>query len=237
MKIYESIKRLSLFEKVLWIFSILIIVLSFILGRTDDYLSLVASLIGVTALIFTAKGDVLGQFLIVVFSVFYGLIFFTFGYYGEMITYLGMTTPIAILSIISWIKNPFDDTGEVAINTLNRKESMTMFMYALIITFVFYYILKYFNTAFLIISTISITTSFLASYLTYQRSPFYAIAYAFNDIVLITLWILATLDNITYFPMAICFIMFLVNDIYGFYNWKQIKNKQESRKTEEQYEI
>lgn len=50
------------------------------------------------------------------------------------------------------------------------------------------------------------------------RSPYYALAYGLNDIVLIVLWIIASMQSVSYIPMAVCFVMFFFNDIYGFYN-------------------
>ena len=85
-----------------------------------------------------------------------------------------------------------------------------------------------FHTANLIPSTISVTTSFLAVYLTFRRSAFYAIGYAANDIVLIILWVLATISDISYLSVAICFVVFLVNDIYGFINWSRMQKRQEN---------
>ena len=99
---------------------------------------------------------------------------------------------------------------------------------SLIVTAIFYYILKYFGTNNLAISTLSITTSFLASALTLLRSPFYAVAYAANDVVLIALWIMASIEDIRFLPMILCFIIFLVNDLYGFINWNKMKNEQKS---------
>ena len=83
------------------------------------------------------------------------------------------------------------------------------------------------GTANLLTSTLSVTTSFLAVYLTYLRSPYYAIGYSANDIVLIVLWILATIDNPAYLPMVFCFVMFLANDIYGFINWRRMQRRQQ----------
>lgn len=76
------------------------------------------------------------------------------------------------------------------------------------------------------LSTVSVTTSFFAAYLTFRRSTFYALAYAANDLVLIFLWIIAALANSVYLPVAICFVMFFVNDIYGFINWNKISKRQ-----------
>ena len=90
----------------------------------------------------------------------------------------------------------------------------------------FYYILKAFNTANIFFSTVSIATSFIACYLTFVRSPYYALAYAANDIVLIILWSFAAIENMSYIPMIVCFILFLVNDFYGFVSWRNMYKRQ-----------
>lgn len=226
MKIKNSFKDLSKIELALWLFSTIIVIVSYLLSPSNDYLTLISSLIGVTALIFVAKGYVIGQILTVVFAVFYGIISFYFGYYGEMITYLGMTSPIAILTVISWIKHPYQNTSEVTVNQMTKLQVTVMFGLTVIVTSVFYLILKALGTANLFFSTVSIATSFIASYLTFMRSSYYAVGYMTNDIVLIILWVLATIDNIKYLPMIICFVMFFINDSYGFFNWQTMKKQQ-----------
>jgi nicotinamide mononucleotide transporter PnuC len=221
-------KNLSKFEWFLWSTSIFTIVISFTISGGFLPLTLSASIIGVTALIFLAKGDVWGQLLTVLFSLLYALISLKYRYFGEMITYLGMTAPIAILSVISWLKNPYSGTAEVRVHQLGSKEIFRMLALTSIVTIAFYYILELFSTANLIVSTVSIATSFLASYLTLHRSPAYALAFAANDIVLIILWVLATIEDVSYFPMIANFVMFLLNDIYGFFNWLKMKQRQKS---------
>ena len=110
-------------EILLWCVSVILILISFIIFDRESILTLIASLIGVTSLIFNAKGNPFGQFLMVVFSVLYGIISFTFSYYGEMITYLGMTAPMAVFALISWIRNPYNgNKAEVKVNRLKKKE-------------------------------------------------------------------------------------------------------------------
>lgn len=223
----KDIKGLNRFEKILWLISISAIIVSSILAGNSNYLTIVASLVGVTALIFVAKGNAIGQVLTVVFSILYAVISLEYRYYGEMITYLGMTAPIAVLSVVSWIRNPYDaEKREVRVAPLSTLKKWTIVLATLVITFIFYFILKACNTSNLIISTISIATSFMASALMFYRNPGYALAYAANDIVLITLWILASLENATYYSMVVCFIIFLCNDIYGYYNWKRMRVRQ-----------
>ncbi len=218
-------KSLTKFEWCLWISSIVTVTLSFMI-YSNDYLTLTASLIGVTALIFVAKGMVAGQVLTVIFAVFYGIISYFFAYYGEMITYLCMTSPIAILTVIQWLKHPFEKSDEVEVNRLTKRQIIIMLILGSIITVIFYFILKAFGNANLILSTISIFTSFLASYLTFMRSAYYGLGYAVNDLVLIFLWSFATMENISYMPMTVCFAMFFLNDSYGFINWQRMKKRQ-----------
>lgn len=226
-KLKLLINYFSKLELILWCSSVTFIILSFCIFDGENYLTLIASLVGVTSLIFNAKGNPFGQFLMIIFSLLYGIISFSFSYYGEMITYLGMTMPMAIFALISWVKNPYNgNKSEVKVNNIEKKEILFMWIITILITFIFYIILNVFNTANIELSTISVTTSFLAVYLTFRRSPYFAIAYAGNDIILIFLWFLASLENAKYFSVMICFIVFFINDLYGFISWKKMKKRQ-----------
>jgi len=217
----------SISDKLLWISSVTAIIVSFIMFDKTNYLTLLASLIGVTSLIFNAKGNPFGQLLMVIFSLLYGIISFSFAYYGEMLTYLGMTMPMALFALISWLKNPYNgNRAEVKVNTITKRETVFMFILSIIITILFYYVLLYFNTANIIPSTLSVTTSFIAVYLTFRRNPYFALAYAANDIVLIYLWIYASIYDARYISVVVCFLAFLFNDIYGYISWQKMKNRQ-----------
>lgn len=224
----ERLRYFSKSELILWCASVVLVVLSFCIFDRENYLTLAASLVGVTSLIFNAKGNPFGQFLMVIFSLIYGIISFTFAYYGEMITYLGMTMPMAVFALISWLRNPYNgNRAEVRVNTIGKLETLGMWAVTAVVTIVFYYVLEHFETANIIPSTLSVTTSFLAVYLTFRRSPYFALAYAANDIVLIVLWILASIFDIRYISVVVCFAAFLVNDIYGYISWQKMKSRQE----------
>ena len=214
-------------ELTLWGGSAGLILVSFFLFDRVNFMTLAASLIGTTSLIFNAKGNPMGQALMVVFSLLYGVISYTFSYFGEMITYLGMTGPMALFALISWLRNPYKGNhAEVAVNRIGKWESAGMYVLAAVVTLAFYFILDHFNTANMIPSTLSVTTSFIAVYLTFRRSPYFALAYAANDVVLIILWTLAAVEDISYLSVIICFVMFLVNDLYGFVSWKRMEKRQ-----------
>lgn len=217
----NPIKDLTIKEWILWLGSLLIVIISNLVSGDVDILTLVAACIGITSLIFAAKGNVWAQILMVVFSILYGIISWRFRYWGEMITYLGMTMPMAIWSTITWIKNPAENGKEVAIQKLNGRHIVGLLFFGTIATAVFYDILYVLKTPNIVFSTISVTTSFLAASLTMLRSSYYALGYASNDIVLIVLWVLASMENPAYIPVVVNFVIFFFNDMYGFVSWKK----------------
>ena len=214
-------------ELTLWGGSAGLILVSFFLFDRVNFMTLAASLIGTTSLIFNAKGNPIGQALMILFSLLYGVISYTFSYFGEMITYLGMTGPMALFALIAWLRNPYNgNRSEVAVNRLGYRELVLLHLLSAAVTWGFYFILDYFDTANMIPSTLSVTTSFVAVYLTFRRSPYFALAYAANDLVLIVLWVLAAKEDIRYLSVIICFVTFLVNDLYGFVSWKRMEKRQ-----------
>ena len=218
-------------ELTLWLSSLALIIISFFMFSNDGYLTLTSSLIGATALIFCAKGNPFGQILMIIFCVLYGIISLSARYYGELMTYVLMSLPMAVLSLITWFKNPFEGSkNQVKVNKIKPQEYLFLFFLAALITLIFYFILKYFNTANLIPSTLSVTTSFIAAYLTARRSPYYALAYGVNDIVLIILWGLASIYDVSYISVLTCFVVFLANDLYGFAAWLKMEKTQQKKK-------
>lgn len=109
---------------------------------------------------------------------------------------------------------------------IGKNETVLMWLGTGVVTVIFYYVLVCFHTANIIPSTISVTTSFVAVHLTFRRSPFFSLAYAANDVVLIVLWVLACGEDIRYVSVVICFVAFLVNDMYGFYSWNKMEKRQ-----------
>ncbi len=216
------------FEACLLSFSLIFILVSFLIfDRERNFLALAASLIGATALIFNAKGNPVGPALMIGFCALYGIISWSFAYYGEVITYVGMSCPMAIFSLVAWLRNPFrGKKSEVTVNRISPRELLALIGLAIAVTVIFYFVLKTLGTKNLWPSTFSVTTSFGAAYLSARRSPYFALVYALNDIVLMVLWVLACLTDISYLSVVICFAVFLVNDLYSFINWNRMEKRQ-----------
>ena len=227
------LKSWNLFEKLFLLISLLIIIICFFLGTDKNILSLVTSILGVITVIFGAKGLVWAPVVNLLYNIVYIILSYTQGFYGEVLIYIFMMTPINIAMIVSWLKNKSkEDENIVEVNKLNKKEYILLFGFTLIVAVGFYFILKALNTTALFISTISLIDSFIATYLLYRRCSNYALSYIVNDIILIVLWLYAIRNNgIAYLPMVLSFLVFLVNDIYGLISWKKKEKKQNEKES------
>lgn len=221
----KSFRDFTKLDIIIWTGSVTALIISFAASGGGDALTLIASLIGVTSLIFIAKGNVIGQFLMILFAVIYSIISFTFHYYGEMVTYMCMTAPSALITAIAWIKNPYSET-QVAVGEVRWRGWLALVSATAAITIIFYFILAELDTPNLFFSTISVTTSFLAAGLMFLRSQYYATGYMANDLILVILWILASLEDISYLPMVVNFAIFFINDLYGYISWSRMKKVQ-----------
>lgn len=221
----KSFRDFTKLDIIIWTGSVTALIISFAASGGGDALTLIASLIGVTSLIFIAKGNVIGQFLMILFAVIYSIISFTFHYYGEMVTYMCMTAPSALITAIAWIKNPYSET-QVAVGEVRWRGWLALVSATAAITIIFYFILAALDTPNLFFSTISVTTSFLAAGLMFLRSQYYATGYMANDLILVILWILASLEDISYLPMVVNFAIFFINDLYGYISWSRMKKVQ-----------
>ena len=223
----NPLRELNRKEWILWLASLFIVTASNMFAGGVDILTLAATWVGITSLLFAAKGNAWSQVLMIAFSIMYGVISYRFRYWGEMLTYVGMSLPMAVWSLITWIKNPSaDGKGDVAIQSLNRRQFAFLSALAIAVTAAFCFILRALDTPNIAFSTISVTTSFLAAALTMLRSSYYALAYAANDLVLIVLWALAARTNPAYIPVIINFAIFFMNDMYGFISWRRRENAQ-----------
>ncbi len=219
------------FEITLWVCSVAVISIFYVIFDSESHMNFIASLIGVTSLIFLAKGNPFGNVLMIVFSLLYTIISYSFSYYGEMITYMGMTAPMALFSLISWLKNPYGkNKSQVKVRELTFRIFWSGAALTIIVTVIFYFILSALNTANIVPSTVSVFTSFFAAFLTFMRTPYFPLAYALNDIVLIVMWFMAAQEDKAYISVIVCFCVFLVNDLYGFINWLRMRKIQSEGK-------
>ena len=173
-----------------------------------------------------AKGKYACYIIGIISTFFYAFVSYNNSYYGEVIIAMCCTLPLMIVGLVNWLKHQ-DNTNTVVIKEISKKELIIVLLSQAVMFIGYYYLLKIFNTNNLLVSTFSIVASIIATYLTARRSEYGFVGFIINDIIIITLWSIPVIGgNTNLIPVLLCPVLLLINDIYGVYNWKKIKNKQ-----------
>ena len=216
------------FEKVLLFGSIIIVGLVGILFKSD-LLTISCSIVGIITALLLAKGKNLGQVFGLLITILYSIVSFKNKYYGEVLIYSLLMLPMYIIGIITWINHKNEKTNSVEINSINKKEWVIVSIVFVGVFICIYYLLKAFNTNELVVSTISVLASLFAVYLQIRRSKYSFSFYMVNDVILMFLWgIPVVRGSFILFPMLLNPTINLINDTYGFYNWKKTEKIQKN---------
>ena len=98
----------------------------------------------------------------------------------------------------------------------------------------YYFLLRIFNTELLVIRSLSIVASSLAIYFDATRSELAYYCYIINYFIIFTLWLIPIIINgeTPLISVLIGPILLFIHDVYGVYNWRRLKKKQNKRKEE-----
>lgn len=188
----------------------------------SEILTLVTSLVGIFCAILQAKGKVLSQFVGIAEVILYSILSYQNHYYGEIIIYALIVFPMYLYGMFSWVTHKNEETDTVEPNQISKKEWLILTVVNAVGFVLLYYLLKYFNTSQLIISSLSMITSLMATYLIVRRNKYSFLFYVANDVILILLWGMPVIQgNLLLLPMLIDPVILLINDSYGLKNWNE----------------
>lgn len=219
----------NLFEKLYLIIGYIVAIISTIIFK-GSILNTIYTITFITYALLSSKGKVESYIVGFIGIFFYGIISYQQHYYGEIVICIGLSIPVMIYGVIDWYKNRDKELNVIIINDISKKEIILVLLSQVIMYFGYYYILKLFNTASLIVSSISIVTSTLALYFGARRSELAFYCYLANDAIIITLWLLPILSGQTpLISVLVGPLLLTINDAYGVYNWKRLKKEQHSQ--------
>ncbi len=199
----------------------------------SGWIVILSSVFGVLGVFFIAKGKIIGNFLAIIQSGLYCAMAYSNKLFGEFIVCLAVTIPLYIFTVVSWLRNNSKQDNVVKINkNIKKLEWLLIFAVASASAFGVYYLLRYFNTAHLLISTFSVMTCAIGGYLILRRSEFTFVFFIVNNLISICLWlfVIITNNNLAYIATIAQYGIFLILNSYGVYNWICIKRIQSMRK-------
>ena len=167
--ILNFLKRIKWYEYLfLAVCYAIIIVVGIIFQST--WLVVLCALFGTLSVFFIAKGLVIANVFGIVQVVLYSIISFMNAFYGEVVVSV-LNFAISLAALISWFKNRDGDKTTVKIaKSFGWKKWILLVGFSCVVFVAFFFILREFDTANLIISTLSVTGNFAAGFLIINRS-------------------------------------------------------------------
>ena len=195
---------------------------------------ILSSTFGVVGVLFLTKVNVVGIFVGIVQIIFYSIISYLNGFYGEMVNNLCVTLPLYIANLITWLKNLYSKNGQVKINSsISWKEVVAAICVVVILSVGMFFVLDYFNTTMVFVSTLSFTFNTLAIYFLARRSSLNFVFYIFSNIANFAMWgtLIITTHDLSMLITLINVVVYFLLNCYGLYNWFMTRKKQENEDT------
>jgi nicotinamide mononucleotide transporter len=230
-------KDWSLFEKVwLVVFSSIAFGAYFVTG--GSLISLFASWTGMITVVLVAKGRISNYYFGVINVLLYGFIAFQSQFYGEVMLNWGYYLPLQFIGYYIWTKNQNQDgVDEVNVARLsNRRRVMWVFLSgASILGYGLF--LKYLNGNLPFFDSASTTLSVIAQYLMIRRVKEQWAVWIVINIISIYMWADVYLTTGNSIAILVMWMAYLVNSVYGWYNWTQLAKQQDRQEVLDEFNL
>jgi len=209
-----------------------VIVLPIIVGvlLRSSILQIITTIIWLVVSILLAKGKPEGTVLDLVACILYPIVAFQQALYGEVITQLFVILPLCIYAVFSWLRNRRrdDKKGEVAIiKKINWKEVFIVVTAQVIMGIGYFFLLQFFGTSFLWLSTILMAVVVFSQYFMARRCMIGYVGFVITDFLQIAIWILVAVTfDVSSAVMVIVPAMLLITDVYGIIEWRKLYKTQ-----------
>lgn len=225
----NMIKDWTAFEKV-WIilFTAVNIYLFFAWG--DSLLGLVSSITGMLCVVLVAKGKISNYYFGIVQAGTYAYISYTYGLYGESMLNGLFYLPLQFIGIYYWRKNTLAEgtIGEdIAVKRLGAKDWLRLAAWVVLGSVIYAYILHSIGGQQVRIDSVAVVLSVAAQILMVKRYAEQWLLWIMVNVLSVALWVITlTQSGGNDWSMLVMWSAFLVNSIYGYYNWRKMAKKQ-----------
>ncbi|MBI9053861.1 MAG: nicotinamide mononucleotide transporter [Bacteroidales bacterium] len=227
---YKSIIRnffndWDLYEK-LWLVISTILIVSLSIYWKDSPIGIIASLAGIWNVVLVAKGKILNYFFGIIAVTTYAFVAYTQKYFGEVMLNMFYFFPMQFIGFYIWRKRTSDKkTEDIKVVYMTNKQRLFWLCITAVATITYAYILKRLGGNLPFLDSASTVMSVIAMILMVFVFVEQWILWILVDIVSIFLWAIAMKNGGTDIAVLIMWIAFLVNAIYGLFNWIKLESK------------
>jgi nicotinamide mononucleotide transporter len=222
-------KDWTLFEK-LWLLAFTLINIYLFFAWSDSLIGLISSISGMLCVVLVAKGKISNYYFGIVQTATYAYIAYGYGLYGEAMLNALFYFPVQFIGIYLWNKNKtvHDVKGEdVRIKRLTKAGWLYTLLIVLVMTVAYGYFLKYLGGNNVWNDSATNVLSVTAQILMLKRFAEQWLLWISVNVLSILLWVSALISQGgNDLSMLVMWSAFLVNSIYGYFNWRKLHIKQ-----------
>jgi nicotinamide mononucleotide transporter len=223
-------KDWNLFERI-WITAFTLVNIYLFFAWHDTWIGLTASLTGMLCVVLTAKGKISSFYwgLINIFT--YSYVAYQSKYYGDVMLNMLYFLPMTFFGIYFWSKNSREKNKAktVLVRSLSWKDKFIWLACSLIAAYVLGMFLRSIQGTLPFIDSTTTIFSIIATILLTKRYSDQWFYWIMVDIWSIVMWAYIFVRDGNQISMLVMWSAFLVNAIYGYYNWIKIEKAQNGK--------
>jgi nicotinamide mononucleotide transporter len=212
------------FEKV-WLGISTLLILSLSLYWGDGLIGVTASLTGIWCVILVAKGKISNYYVGIVNILTYAWVAYSWKFYGEVMLNLMFFLPMQFVGILLWRKHMNSKVKEVKTKIMTQKQRFTWFVIAFVTILFYGQWLASLGGNMPYFDSVSTILSIIAMILMVMRYVEQWVLWIGVNVASICLWIYALSNGGTDISVLIMWVAYLVNSVYGLYNWNKLSQQ------------
>lgn len=223
--ITKYFKDWDLYEKI-WLLISTIIIITLSIYWKDSIIGVIASLTGVWCVILIAKGKISNYYFGILNVTTYAYVAFHQQYYGEVMLNLIYFLPMQFIGIYLWTKKRTSKTTDsVKVVYMNNKQRIIWTIITIFAIVLYGFVLKKLGGNLPFIDSSSTVMSIIAMILMVFVFVEQWILWILVDVVSIIMRVVVMLKGGNDIAILIMWTAFLINAIYGLYNWIKLEKQ------------
>jgi nicotinamide mononucleotide transporter len=223
-KIKNILNEWGTFE-LIWLVVFTAINLFLFFAWHDTIIGLVASLTGMLCVVLTAKGKI-SSFYFGLINIFtYSYVAFKSAYYGDVMLNMLYFLPMTFVGIYYWKRNQKLNNGnkELIVSCLKWKDKTYWFTLSVLSIILYGLFLQFLGGTLPFVDSLTTVFSIVATILLTKRLTDQWFYWIMVDVFSIVMWAYIFFRDGNDITILVMWCAFLVNALYGYYNWKKME--------------
>ncbi|MCR4327499.1 MAG: nicotinamide riboside transporter PnuC [Nanoarchaeota archaeon] len=228
-KIKDYLKDWNWFERI-WLLTFTIVNIYLFFAWQDTIVGLTASITGMICVVLTAKAKISSFYFGFVNILTYSYVAYQSSYYGDVMLNMLYFLPMTFVGIYFWKKNQkLGKTGEVKVRSLDWRKRFLWFSLSIVALVLYGGILTLIKGTLPFVDSATTVFSVIATIMLNKRLTEQWFYWILVDILSIVMWVYIFFTQGSDISILVMWSAFLVNAVYGLYNWKKMEKKQNGK--------